>query len=187
MAGLLRKGLAAEGWAVDVVGDAAGARHAVQSTPYDAVICDIGLPDGSGLDWCRWLREGHLTPVRCLPLATLSPTGRTGPRRRRLPGQTVRLAELAARSGRRCARNPRPTTLVVGELHLDPARHGKTGTPAASRICRRGSLRWLEFTQGGRRGIPHRADHVWDYAYDGCPTVDVYTVTSSSFRRRCTG
>ena len=68
MAGLLRRGLAQEGWAVDVVGDAADARHAVSSTPYDAIVCDVGLPgQESGLDWCRWLRaEGHWTPVLML-------------------------------------------------------------------------------------------------------------------------
>ena len=44
MAGLLRRGLAQEGWAVDVVKDAVDARHAVASTPFDAVVCDVGLP-----------------------------------------------------------------------------------------------------------------------------------------------
>ena len=46
MAGLLRRGLAQEGWAVDVVRDALDARHAVRSTPFDAVVCDVGLPGG---------------------------------------------------------------------------------------------------------------------------------------------
>ena len=73
MAGLLRRGLSQEGWAVDVAGqDAVDARHAVESTPYDAVVCDVGLPgDESGLDWCRWFRDaGHATPVLMLTART---------------------------------------------------------------------------------------------------------------------
>src|SRR4051794_24670617 len=72
MAGLLRRGLTREGWAVDVTGDAIDARHAVNSTPYDAVVCDVGLPGGeSGLDWCRRFRdEGHSTPVLMLTART---------------------------------------------------------------------------------------------------------------------
>ncbi|MEP6816415.1 MAG: response regulator, partial [Marmoricola sp.] len=72
MAGLLRRGLVQEGWAVDVSVDAVDARHAVTSTPYDAVVCDVGLPGAeSGLDWCRWFRaEGHWTPVLMLTART---------------------------------------------------------------------------------------------------------------------
>ena len=60
MATLLRRGLAKDGWAIDVVNDAVDARHAVESTPYDVVVCDVGLPGPeSGLDWCRWLAVPH--------------------------------------------------------------------------------------------------------------------------------
>ena len=73
MAGLLRRGLALEGWAVGcrpAMPSMPGTRSS--STPYDAVVCDGGLPGPeSGLDWCRWFRnEGHETPVLMLTART---------------------------------------------------------------------------------------------------------------------
>ena len=128
MAGLLRRGLGQEGWAVDVAGDAAEARHAVDSTPYDAVVCDVGLPGESGVDWCRWFRaEGHWTPVLML-------TARTGVGERIAGldsgaddylGKPFAFEELAARLRAllRRGETARPTSLEVGALRLDPAEH----------------------------------------------------------------
>jgi two-component system OmpR family response regulator len=42
MAGLLHRGLVQERWAVDIARDGVDARHAISSTPYDAVVCDVG-------------------------------------------------------------------------------------------------------------------------------------------------
>ncbi len=53
MAGLLRRGLALEGWAVDVTGDAVDARHAVSSTPYPSCAmsaCPGRSRDSTGAD-----------------------------------------------------------------------------------------------------------------------------------------
>jgi len=182
MAGLLRKGLVAEGWAVDVVGDAADARHAVESSPYDAVICDIGLPDGSGLDWCRWLREkGIWTPVLLL-------TARNSVADRVAGldcgaddylGKPFAFAELAARIRVLLRRGeiPRPTTLVVGELHLDPARHEVRHAGKLLELSAR-EFALLEFLMRRAGDLVSRTeilDHVWDYAYDGVSNVvDVY-------------
>ena len=72
MASLLRRGLAAEGWSVDVQGDAEDARLALLSTPYDVVVCDIMLPGRmSGLDLCRSMRSvGVWTPFLMLTART---------------------------------------------------------------------------------------------------------------------
>jgi two-component system OmpR family response regulator len=61
------RGLAEEGHAVDLVATALDARHAVATVPYDAVVLDLGLPDGDGTDVCRQMREqGNMTPVLML-------------------------------------------------------------------------------------------------------------------------
>lgn len=37
----------------------AQARRAAQAAPFNLVLLDLSLPDGNGLEFCRWLRAGH--------------------------------------------------------------------------------------------------------------------------------
>ncbi|GHH54204.1 response regulator transcription factor [[Pseudomonas] boreopolis] len=56
--------LARDGWQVDRAGDAAAAQLALVDHAYDAVLLDLGLPRGSGLDVLRALRQRYdTTPV----------------------------------------------------------------------------------------------------------------------------
>lgn len=67
IAELVKAGLARAGFAVDVVRLCADARAALSVTRYDAVVVDLGLPDGDGLDLLRELRtKGNQTPVLVL-------------------------------------------------------------------------------------------------------------------------
>ena len=183
MAGLLRRGLAQEGWAVDVAGDAVDARHAVASTPYDAVVCDVGLPGTeSGLDWCRWFRaDGHETPVLML-------TARTDVEDRIAGldcgaddylGKPFAFGELAARLRALQRRSPtaRPTVLTHGDLSLDPAVHEVRwkGRPVALSPREFALLDFFMRRPGDVLRRSEVLDHVWDYAYDGTSNVvDVY-------------
>ncbi len=64
---LLTKGLAASGFAADVVGTAQDAREALAAARYAAIVLDLGLPDGDGLGVLRKLRERRdTTPVLVL-------------------------------------------------------------------------------------------------------------------------
>ena len=183
MAGLLRRGLAQDGWAVDVTGDAADARHAVSSTPYDAVVCDVGLPGAeSGLDWCRWFRdEGHGTPVLML-------TARTGVDDRIAGldcgaddylGKPFAFGELTARLRALLRRSDtaRPTRLVNGDLVLDPAEHQARWHRQVVDLSPR-EFALLDYFMHRPGDVLRRSeilDHVWDYAYDGTSNVvDVY-------------
>ena len=49
--------LEASGYEVENAGDAAQALRAIESTSFDLLISDLGLPDGSGLDLMKALRE----------------------------------------------------------------------------------------------------------------------------------
>lgn len=183
MAGLLLKGLKQEGWAVDLVGDAADARHAVNSTPYDLVVCDVGLPHGeSGLDWCRWLREaGIWTPVLML-------TARTGVADRIAGldcgaddylGKPFAFGELAARLRALLRRGAteRPARLEVGQLTLDPATHQVQWGDRPVEVSPR-EFALLDYFMRRPGDVLRRSeilDHVWEYAYDGTSNVvDVY-------------
>lgn len=183
MAGLLQRGLAQEGWAVDVVGDAADARHAVQSTPYDAVVCDVGLPGReSGLDWCNWFRaEGHWTPLLLLTARTEVDDRIAG-----LDcgaddylGKPFAFGELAARIRALLRRGTteRPTRLRQGDLELDPAEHRARWREASLDLSPR-EFALLDYFMRRPGDVLRRTeilDHVWDFAYDGTSNVvDVY-------------
>src|SRR3546814_20591350 len=63
----LYAGLSLEGHTVDLVETCSDAREAVAGFSYDALVVDIGLPDGSGLDLVRdWRRSGVITPILIL-------------------------------------------------------------------------------------------------------------------------
>jgi DNA-binding response OmpR family regulator len=63
----LRVALSRAGFAVDAVASVADARAALPLAPYDAVILDLGLPDGDGLDLLVEHRQaGSRVPVLVL-------------------------------------------------------------------------------------------------------------------------
>lgn len=63
----LETGLQMNGFTIDAVGTAADARAAARDWSYDAIVLDIGLPDGSGLDLLTgWRTAGSNTPVLLL-------------------------------------------------------------------------------------------------------------------------
>lgn len=183
MSGLLRRGLTQAGWAVDVVRDALDARHAVASSPYDAVVCDVGLPGReSGLDWCRWYTgRGPHAPVLML-------TARTDVADRiegldcgadDYLGKPFAFGELTARLRAllRRGETARPTVLRVGRLDLDPARHEVRWQDRPVDLSPR-EFALLDYFMRRPGDVLTRTeilDHVWDYAYDGTSNVvDVY-------------
>lgn len=60
LARALVQGLHLQGYTVEAVGTAEEARHALAVRSYDALILDLRLPDGHGLDLCRWVRQQGL-------------------------------------------------------------------------------------------------------------------------------
>jgi len=63
IARFLSRGLAAEGFAVDVVEDGGPALEAARAKTYDLVILDLMLPEIDGLTVCRALREERPLPM----------------------------------------------------------------------------------------------------------------------------
>ena len=63
----LRKGLEAEGFAVDVVYNGTDGIWMARENPFDAIILDVMLPGANGYQVCRTLRsEGNWTPILML-------------------------------------------------------------------------------------------------------------------------
>ena len=67
LGGVLSQALIDWGWRVDWVVNAQQARHIWAVQAFDAVVLDLNLPDGSGLDVLRWARgRKNNTPVLIL-------------------------------------------------------------------------------------------------------------------------
>jgi DNA-binding response OmpR family regulator len=67
IAEILKTGLQKAGFAVDVVGSCTDAREALAVTIFDAVILDLGLPDGDGFELlAEFRRRQHEVPVLVL-------------------------------------------------------------------------------------------------------------------------
>jgi DNA-binding response OmpR family regulator len=67
IAEILHSALARAGFAVDAVGLRGDAQETLAANPYDAVILDLGLPDGDGLGLLKEMREhGNTVPVLVL-------------------------------------------------------------------------------------------------------------------------
>ena len=58
LAGLVTEGLADEGFVIDWSPTLAEAREMVQLSAHDLALLDLGMPDGDGIDFIRFLRNG---------------------------------------------------------------------------------------------------------------------------------
>ena len=182
MAGLLKRALDEEGYAVDVTGSGEEALWLGTENPYDAIVLDLMLPDVDGFAVCRGLRErGRWTPVLML-------TARDAVRDR-VAGldagaddyltKPFSLAELLARLRALIRRGAteRPSVLRVGDLSLDPAARSVARDGRAIELTAK-EYALLEFFMRHPGEVLTRTrliEHVWDFAYEGdSNVVDVY-------------
>jgi DNA-binding response OmpR family regulator len=123
---LLATGLMRAGWSVDTIATAEESEAALDTIEYQAMILDLGLPDGDGLDLLRSLRRrNHL-----LPVLLLTARGRLSERVAGLNAgaddylvKPVALEELVARIAAACrrAQTPAATEFTLGRAVLTPA------------------------------------------------------------------
>jgi two-component system OmpR family response regulator len=182
MAGLLRRGLEEEGYAVDTAATGTDGLWAGTENPYDAIVLDVMLPELDGYEVCRQLRaRGRWAPVLMLTARDDIPD--------RVSGLDVgaddyltkpfSFSELFARLRavmRRGARE-RPSVLAVGNLTLDPStREVERGGTSVGLTAREFAL--LEYFMRHPGEVLSRTrilEHVWDWAYNGdSNVVDVY-------------
>lgn len=140
--GAVETGLAMNGFTVDAVETIDEARAASREWDYDAVVLDIALPDGSGLDLLAgWRREGVRLPVLMLTARNATRDRITG-----LDlgaddylGKPFDLDELAARlrAIARRAQGRAAPVLAWGNVKLDPAARTVSKDEKAVALSRR--------------------------------------------------
>jgi DNA-binding response OmpR family regulator len=189
LAEVLRRGLVAEGFAVDVARDGVRGLELGLENDYDVIVLDVLLPGLDGYRVCARLREAD----RWVPVLLLTAKDGEYDEAEGLdtgaddyvtkPFSYVALvARLRAlvRRGRR----ERPAAMLVGDLEVDPA----------TRRCRRGGtlirltakefavLEYLARRRGEVVAKSEVIEHVWDDAFDG--DVNIVEVYVSALRRK---
>ncbi|CCI52963.1 response regulator transcription factor [Nostocoides jenkinsii] len=182
LANALMRGLVAEGHAVDIATDGAEALWYAAENTYDVIVLDVMIPILSGDEVCRQLRSAqNWTPVLMLTARDAVADHVVG-----LDAGAddyvakpfsfeVLLARL--RSLARRAVVERPTSLLVGDLLLDPAaKVVRRGEEIINTSAREFAL--LELLMRNRDVVLSKAQvlaAVWGYDFDGDPNVvEVY-------------
>jgi len=178
----LRRGLEAEGFAVDVARNGTDGLWMARELGYDAILLDILLPGTNGYLVCEALRrDGVWTPILMLTakdgdwdqveaLDTGADDYLTKPFS--YPVLLARLRALVRRGSR-----ARPTVLEAGDLRLDPAARRAWRAGVEIELTSR-ELSVLEFLLRHRGEVVSKRqilDHVWDDDFEGDPNiVEVY-------------
>ena len=178
----VKRGLEAEGFAVDVAFDGTDGRWLATENSYDAMVLDIMLPGTNGYDLCAELRRaGNWTPI----LMLTAKDGEQDEARALDTGADdflakpfsyvvlrARLRALLRRGG-----HERPSLLTAGDLVLDPAAHRVWRGDAVVELTPR-QFALLEFLMRRAGEVLSKAEileHVWDFAFEGDPNiVEVY-------------
>ncbi|MBI5160563.1 MAG: response regulator transcription factor [Micrococcales bacterium] len=182
LADAMRRGLQAEGFAVDVAGDGVDGLWYAREHDYDVILLDLMLPGMSGYRVCGTLRaEGDWTPI----LMVTAKDGEwdqvegldTGAddyliKPVRLPVLVARIRALVRRGARE-----RPAVLEAGDLRLDPAtRSVQRGSRSIALTSREFAV--LEFLMRRVGTVVTKTEilgGVWDADFEGDPNiVEVY-------------
>jgi two-component system, OmpR family, response regulator len=182
LASALQRGLAAEGFTVDLAHTGPDGLHMAQETTYDLVILDIMLPGLSGYNIIKHLRAAE----NWVPILMLTAKDGEYDEADALDlgaddyltkpfSFVVLLARIRALLRRGV--QPRPAVLQVDDLVLDPAAHTvHRGDTPIELTPREFSL--LEFLMRRAGDAVSKADilhHVWDANYEGdANVVEVY-------------
>lgn len=177
----LRRGLEAEGWAVDVAHNGVDGLWYAQEFGYDVIVLDWMMPQMNGWKVLSSLRaSGDLTPVVML-------TARDADRDQidalgsgaddyvtkpfSFPVLLARLRNLARRGA------ARPDVLEAGDLRLDPGSQTVHRAEVEIELTRR-EFAVLEYLLRHRDLVVSKLDvlaGVWDEAFDGDPNIiEVY-------------
>ena len=175
----IAKGLRQEGFAVDASSDGEDGLHRALTAPYDAAVVDVMLPGRNGLSLIDGMRRQRVHT----PVIVLSAKDSLDDRIRGLQAggddylvKPFAFTELLARLQaliRRASREAEPTSLTVGGLGMDLARHKvfRGGVPVPLQPKEFALLEYLMRNAGRVVSKTMIMEHVWDYSFDPRTTV----------------
>jgi two-component system OmpR family response regulator len=182
MASVIRRSLSKEGLAADVTGRGQDGLAMARAVEYDAIVLDVMLPDMTGFEVCRSLREGGVWS----PVLMLTARDAVSDRVEGLDSgaddylvKPFALAELHARlrSLARRGSPERPAVIEIGDFALDPARRevSRGGTAIELSAKEFALLETLVRHRGEVLSRLELTEHAWDLAYEiRSNVVDVY-------------
>jgi len=189
----LSKGLALEGYTVDVIPDGKKAltRISLHRSDYDLIILDLMLPSMDGFEICKQVREWNIT----VPILILTARAETDTKVKLLSSgaddylvKPFSFAELVARV-RALMRRPSetlPEKLKFGEIELNPADRKVTREGKEIPLTLK-EFGLLEYFMRHPNQVVNREDllnHLWDFNYVGFSNVvDVHV---KNLRRKLT-
>ena len=179
----LAEALEREGFSARVAGTAAEALEMAGTQAPDLVLLDIGLPDGSGLDVCRTLRQSSDVPVIMLT-ARGSEADRVAGLELGADDYVVKpfsarevTARVRAVLRRASGGGGAGQAIEIGSLRLDPDRHSATLDGEALELSRKefGLLQTLMERAGTVITRQALIEEVWDMNWFGSTkTLDVH-------------
>jgi DNA-binding response OmpR family regulator len=177
----LARGLREEGFAVDCAATRAAGRERAAGTEYDAILLDLGLPDGSGIDLLReWRGEGRDAPVLILTARDLIEEKVEGLNAGADDYLTKPFAfeEVLARVRALLRRRAAPSRSVLSfeglRLDRDGGRAERAGEPLDLTPKEFALLEYFMLHPGVVLSRGRIAEHVWDEAYEArSNTIDV--------------
>lgn len=108
----LAMGLALSGWTADTASGAREARRLCVGRQYDAIVCDIRMPDGNGVELVAGLRESD-DGVRLILITAYEPTEREA-RIARTLGADLLIKPVTAEALATCCRRSSASTGTYG-------------------------------------------------------------------------
>jgi two-component system copper resistance phosphate regulon response regulator CusR len=190
--GVIARGLREHSYAVDEAEDCDQVLYRAALATYDAVILDILMPGGDGIQVCRVLRQrGYHAPIMMLTARDALEDKITG-----LDAgaddyltKPFEFGELLARLRALLRRRGEvlPALLTVGDLVIDTARHTAT-RGSRSIVLTTKEFAFLEYLARHSGRIVARAElsgHVWDDHHN--PFSNLIDVYASRLRRKING
>jgi DNA-binding response OmpR family regulator len=180
--------LAQNGFVVDSVGSVAAARAALDVARYDAMILDIGLPDGSGVELLKAQRRGRPSPPALILTARDGVAERIAGLNAGADDYMVKpfdLAELEARL-RAVLRRPGPRTdveLRLGRLVFDTLSRQARVEGRALALRRRETLLLEVMIAAAGRIVVRDVLEERLYGYDQAVTGNALEAAVSRLRR----
>jgi len=182
LAGIVRRGLQEEGYAVDNAYDGEEAQYMAETTPFDLIVLDVMLPKKDGLTVCRELRAKKVNTLVLMLTAKDAVEDRVAGLDAGADDYLVKpfaFNEFLARVRALLRREglPKSPVLQVGDLTMDVlTRDVRRGERAIELTAKEYAI--LEYFMRRPNVVVTRTmlgESVWDYEFDGLSNIiDVY-------------